>query len=97
MTMRSGKVKARLECRRCGYAADVCVPVRRGVPPWAECDHPLHGPAARDGGGDLMCRQCRRHWGLDGEDLTRILEDLLGRDLGDSRSLGAVRVPCPPR
>lgn len=95
--MGSGKVKAHLQCRWCGHAITMCVQVRRGFPPWFACDHPVHGSASRDAGGDIVCEECRRHWELKSGDLTRILEDLLSRDLSDSRPLGAVRVLCPPR
>lgn len=97
MTLGSGKVRTQLECRRCHSSVGMCVPVRRGAPAWALCDLPGHAPARRDAGGDLVCEQCGRHWGLNGEDITRIVEDLLGRDLAASRALGAVLVVCPPR
>lgn len=97
MAGRPDMVKTRLECRRCGFSLNMCVPVRRGVPDFLRCDHDNHGGVRKDGTGDIVCEQCGCPWRVSGDDLTRQAEDALRGDMPEWRRQGVVVLLCGDR
>lgn len=97
MPGRPDSVKSRLECRRCRFTINICVPVRCGVPPTLRCDHDNHGGVAKDGTGDILCEQCGCLWRIDGEELSREIERLLPTNMPKWQRLGVVVLLCGDR
>lgn len=72
----------------------MCVPVRRALPDFLQCDDDDHGRVPRDGSGDLLCEQCICLWRLNGDDLTTMVEDALPRNMPKWKWLGGVTLLC---
>lgn len=90
-------VKTKLECARCGCQADICVPIRVGVPDFLRCDHPGHGGVRKDGSGDILCPECNCPWRISGDRLAAAVEEAMHRHMNRWRALRAVVVRCGER